>query len=64
MLILDRVKGQSIRIGDDVRVVLIDCRHGRAKLGIEADRSIPVHREEIWIRINREQTLTPRDEKG
>lgn len=54
MLILTRKIGESIRIGDDViiKIVELDSRH--VKLGIDAPRSIAVNREEIYERIQRE----------
>lgn len=54
MLVLTRKLGESIRIGDDIiiKVVELDSRH--AKIGIEAPRHIPVNREEIYERIQKE----------
>jgi carbon storage regulator len=54
MLVLTRKLGESIRIGDDiiVKVVELDSRH--VKLGIEAPRSVSVNREEIYERIQKE----------
>ena len=54
MLVLTRKLGESIRIGDDIviKVVDLDARH--VKLGIEAPRSVAVNREEIYIRIQQE----------
>ena len=51
MLILTRKNGESIRIGDDIviKVVELDSRH--VKIGIEAPRSVSVNREEIYKRI-------------
>jgi carbon storage regulator len=54
MLVLTRKLGESIRIGDDivVKVVELDSRH--VKLGIEAPRSVSVNRQEIYERIQNE----------
>ena len=54
MLVLTRKLGESIRIGDDVvvKVVELDSRH--VKLGIEAPKSVAVNREEIYERIQME----------
>ena len=54
MLVLTRKLGESIRIGDDiiVKVVELDSRH--VKLGIEAPKSVSVNRQEIYDRIQKE----------
>ena len=57
MLVLTRRAGESIVIGDDVRVVVLDVRGETVRLGIEAPRSVQVHREEVYKelqRVNRE----------
>lgn len=51
MLILTRKIGETIIIGDDVRVTVISTQGNQIKIGIEAPISIPVHREEIHNRI-------------
>ena len=54
MLILTRKAGESIRIGDDIviKVVEVDSRH--VKIGIDAPRSVAVNRQEIYERIQKE----------
>jgi len=52
MLVLTRNTGESIRIGDDVTVRVLDAKNGRVRLGIEAPKSCPVHREEIYDRVH------------
>lgn len=54
MLVLTRRVDESIMIGDDVRIVVVDVRGEQVKLGIEAPRSIPVHREEVYREIQEE----------
>ena len=51
MLVLTRRAGESIVIGDDVRVVVLDVRGETVRLGIEAPRSIQVHRAEIYAEV-------------
>ena len=51
MLILTRNLGQSIVIGRDVFVTLLGIRDHQARIGIRAPMNVPVHREEIAIRI-------------
>ena len=55
MLVLSRKQDESIIIGDDIKVTVLGIANGQVKIGIEADRSIPVHREEIFNRIKAEQ---------
>lgn len=51
MLILSRRIDQSIIIGGDIRVTVVSINRGQVRLGVEARRDIPVHRDEIWQRI-------------
>ncbi|MCY1377666.1 Translational regulator CsrA [compost metagenome] len=55
MLILTRRVGESIRINDDITVVVTGFRDGQIKLGIRAPKDVQVHREEIYQRIAREK---------
>ena len=54
MLILTRKLGENIRIGDEVKITILDIKGGQVKLGIEAPPHIAVHREEIYERIREE----------
>ena len=54
MLVLSRYKDQSIYIGDDIVVTIVDVRGDRIRLGIEAPSNVPVHRQEIYEAIKRE----------
>lgn len=56
MLVLSRKPKQSIMIGDEVRVVVISCDGDHVKLGVEAPRSIPVHRFEVYEELSSKQT--------
>jgi carbon storage regulator len=47
MLVLTRKLGEKIIIGDDIVVTLVRIQGDKARLGIEAPRNIPVHREEV-----------------
>jgi carbon storage regulator len=49
VLVLTRKSNQSIVIGDDVIVTVLEVRGDHIRLGITAPRSVPVHREEIWV---------------
>ncbi|HFQ80791.1 MAG TPA: carbon storage regulator [Desulfobacterales bacterium] len=54
MLILTRKIGESIAIGDQIKVKVLEIKGGQAKLGIEAPAAVAVHREEIFNRIMEE----------
>jgi len=54
MLVLTRKLGENIRIGDSVKITVLEVRSGQVKLGIEAPPEIKVHREEIYARIQEE----------
>ena len=53
MLVLSRRIGESIIIGDDVKVTIVQIERGKVRLGIQAKPEIPVHREEIWIELHK-----------
>ena len=55
MLVLSRMIGEKIMIGDNICITLLDVRADRARIGVEADRDIPVHREEVYDAIQRAQ---------
>lgn len=55
MLVLSRHRDESIMIGDDVVVTIVDIRGDKVRLGIDAPTSIPVHRQEVYEAIKREQ---------
>lgn len=54
MLVLSRRRDESVVIGDGIRITVVDIRGDKVRLGIDADRSIPVHRQQIAERIERE----------
>lgn len=51
MLVLTRKSGQGIWIGDDIRVVVLESKDGQVRLGIEASKDKPIHRDEIYTKI-------------
>lgn len=51
MLILTRKLGETIVVNDNVRIKIVGIRGGQVRLLIEAPIEIPVHREEIWDKI-------------
>ena len=54
MLVLTRKSNQSIMIGDDIVITIVDIRGDKVRLGIEAPNDIPVHRQEVYEAIKRE----------
>lgn len=64
MLILTRKVGQNIRIGEDVRIVVMNIKDGQVKLGIDAPPTVPVHREEIYQRIHEKNKSKSSSNRG
>lgn len=58
MLVLSRKRDESIIIGDDIEIVIVDVRGDKVRLGISAPREISVHRKEIYEAIQREKAAT------
>ena len=54
MLVLSRQRDESIIIGDNVVITVVDVRGDKVKLGIDAPREISVHRREVYDAIQRE----------
>lgn len=59
MLILTRRIGETLNIGDDVRVTVLGIKGHQVRIGIEAPKTTPVHREEIYDRIQKEKEGAP-----
>ncbi len=68
MLVLSRHRDESIMIGDDVVITIVDIRGDKVRLGIDAPQHIPVHRQEVYDAIQRENQkaaqLRPTDTRG
>jgi carbon storage regulator len=54
MLVLTRRKGESIILGDDVEVKILELHGTQVKVGVQAPRSLSVHRKEVYLAIQRE----------
>ena len=63
MLVLSRLKDESIMIGDDVEITIVDVRGDKVRLGINAPRSIDVHRKEIYDKIQQEKKKSENPQK-
>jgi carbon storage regulator len=57
MLVLSRQRDESIVIGDNVVVTIVDIRGDKVRLGIEAPGEVPVHRQEVYDAIQRENRM-------
>lgn len=55
MLVLSRQRDQRIMIGDDIIITVVEIRENKVRLGIEAPKEIPVHRDEIYARVQEEK---------
>lgn len=55
MLVLSRKDNQSIVIGDNVKITVVEIRGDKVRLGIEAPRAVSVHREEIYLKLKGEK---------
>jgi carbon storage regulator len=68
MLVLSRTRDESIIIGDNVVVTIVDVRGDKVKLGIEAPQDVTVHRREVYEAIRRENQqaarLRPEEVRG
>lgn len=62
MLILTRKVGESIVIGDDVVVTIIEAGRDQVRIGIDAPRSVAVHRQEVYAEISKENTRAQANE--
>ena len=54
MLVLSRHRDECIMIGDDVTITVVDIRGDKVRLGIDAPKNVPVHRQEVYEAIKRE----------
>lgn len=60
MLVLSRKVDEAIVINPgtpyEARIVITEIRHDKVRLGVQTDRSVPIHREEVWKSIQRERS--------
>ncbi len=64
MLVLSRQRDESIIIGDNIVITIVDIRGDKVRLGIDAPTEIPVHRQEVYEAIQRENLRASRVEPG
>lgn len=61
MLILTRKVGESILLGDDVKIVVKEVRGSQVRIGIDAPEEIPIYREELYEQIQKENNDNSED---
>lgn len=59
MLILTRRIGETLNIGDNVQVTVLGIKGNQVRIGVNAPKDVPVHREEIYERIKKEKEVVP-----
>ena len=64
MLVLSRQRDESIVIGDNIVITIVDIRGDKVRLGIEAPGEVPVHRQEVFEAIQRENRKTGPSQPG
>jgi len=56
MLVLSRKENEVIRVGDEVVITIVAILGDRVRVGIEAPNGVNVHRQEVWLKINPEES--------
>ncbi|EQD76990.1 Carbon storage regulator [mine drainage metagenome] len=64
MLVLTRKPGEVLRIGDDIKVTILSVRGNLVRVGIDAPKSVPVHRQEVLDRMQREPSQVAAEAAG
>ncbi len=64
MLVLSRKKNESIVINDDITIVVVEIRGDKVRLGVDAPKEVPVHRQEVYDAIRRSAAAAEAAEAG
>lgn len=64
MLVLSRKRDEVIMIGDDISIIVVDIQGDKVRLGVEAPHEIPVHRQEVYDAIHREDEEIKKSKKA
>lgn len=62
MLILTRKLGESITIGEDIKITMLDIKGKYVRVGVEAPRDVAVHREEISQLVHKKEQMQPEED--
>ena len=54
MLVLSRDKGEIIVIGDDIKIVVVEIKGDKVRIGIDAPKEVTVHRKEVYDKVRRD----------
>lgn len=57
MLVLTRKEGETVTIGDDIEITILDVKGNQVKIGIKAPKDVPVHRAEVYKKVQAEKGL-------
>jgi carbon storage regulator len=57
MLVLTRRPGESIHVGDDIKITLLSVKGKQIKIGLEVPQDMPVYREEVYLKVQEENRL-------
>ena len=63
MLVLTRKSNQSIMIGDEIEVSVLAIMGEKVRIGIQAPRSIPVFRKEVYVEIHQDEAAKPEKDR-
>ena len=58
MLVLTRKEQQTVVIGDQVEVLVVEIRGDKVRLGFKAPSDVTVHRKEVWLKVKAKEGLT------
>ena len=64
MLILTRRVGENVIVGDDIVISVIEVRGDAVRIGIQAPRSLSVHREEVWLELQKSNSRAARPDES
>ncbi|MBS4223189.1 carbon storage regulator CsrA [Lederbergia citrea] len=64
MLVLTRKKGESIQIGEEIEITITSIKGDQVKIGINAPKNVEIHRKEVWLDIQNENTAASEEVAG
>lgn len=64
MLVLSRKIGETVMIGDEVTLTVLNCQKDKVRIGLNAPKEVTIHREEIYERIARQRARDPQTKEN